>query len=70
MEKLNLTITGMSCGHCVGAVTEALKELAGVEVERVRVGSASVAYDPAAVSPQQITQAVEEAGYGAQPAAA
>jgi copper chaperone CopZ len=68
MERLNLNITGMSCGHCVSAVTEALTELGGVEVERVVIGSATVAYDPGTTTPDQITQAVEDAGYQAQPA--
>ncbi len=70
METLTMKISGMSCGHCVGAVTGALKELAGVDVERVTVGAATVAYDPTAISPEQITRAVEAAGYEAQPAAA
>ncbi len=70
METLTMKILGMSCGHCIGAVTGALEELAGVDVESVTVGSATVAYDPTAVSPEQITRAVEEAGYEARPAAA
>jgi len=68
MERLNLNITGMSCGHCVSAVTEALAELGGVQVEKVAIGSATVTYDPGATTPDQITQAVEDAGYQAQPA--
>lgn len=70
METLTMKIAGMSCGHCVGAVSGALKELPGVAVERVAVGSATVAYDPSAVSPDEITRAVSEAGYEARPAAA
>jgi copper chaperone len=70
MERLNLSITGMSCGHCVGAVAGALKELAGVRVENVAVGSATVAYDPGTTTPEQITRAVEDAGYDARLAGA
>ena len=40
MSKLELEIEGMSCGHCVAAVSEALGELHGVSVENVRIGSA------------------------------
>jgi copper chaperone len=65
MSKLELDIQGMSCGHCVAAVSEALRELDGVNVEAVRIGSASVDYKPDVVSPDQIVSAVEDAGYSA-----
>ena len=68
MEALNLTIGGMSCGHCVKAVDQALKAVAGVHVQEVKVGSASVHYDPAQTSPAAIAGAVTEAGYEARPA--
>ncbi|MGI8673290.1 MAG: cation transporter, partial [Luteitalea sp.] len=35
-----LTIEGMSCGHCIKAVTMALQDLPGVTVKDVRVGQA------------------------------
>jgi copper chaperone len=63
MERVTMNIAGMSCGHCVGAVTKALKSLEGVNVEQVSVGKATVAYDPNATSAAQITQAVEDEGY-------
>jgi copper chaperone CopZ len=63
MERVRLTIEGMSCGHCVRAVDRALKDLPGVQVEQVDVGSAVVAYDPAAVTPEQIEAAISEEGY-------
>ena len=69
MSKLELEIQGMSCGHCVAAVSEALKELPGVNVEQVRIGSAELTYEPAQVSPEDIVLAVEDAGYNAQPKA-
>jgi copper chaperone CopZ len=66
MEKLELEIEGMSCGHCVTAVSNALEELPGVNVDAVRIGSAQLTYEPARVSPDQIVLAVEDAGYTAQ----
>jgi len=66
MSKLELEIQGMSCGHCVAAVSEALGDLDGVDVEAVRIGSAEVEYRPDLVSPEQILLAVEDAGYSAQ----
>lgn len=68
MKRLTLNIAGMSCGHCVARVTKALKSVDGAEVEDVKIGSATVSYDPGATSTAQIAQAVEGAGYSAQPA--
>jgi copper chaperone CopZ len=41
-ERLELTIDGMGCGHCVASVRAALEALPGVAVEGVEVGSAKV----------------------------
>lgn len=68
MERLTLNISGMSCGHCVGRVTSALKSVAGLKIEEVQVGLATVTYDPGATSPEQIAGAVADAGYDALPA--
>ena len=66
MEKLELAIEGMSCGHCVAAGSEALNALPGVNVDAVRIGSAEVTYEPAQISPDEIVLAVEDVGYAAQ----
>ena len=63
MDRVKLTITGMSCGHCVSAVDKALKRMEGVEVEQVAIGSATVSYDPATTSTDRITKAIENEGY-------
>ena len=68
MERVTLAITGMHCGHCVSRVTKALEVLPGVRVESVAIGSATVAYDPAALSVEAIAQAVAATGYPAQAA--
>ncbi len=65
MERLNLTIDGMSCGHCVAAVSRALTNMEGVSIERVDVGAATVTYDPARTSPDDIIDAVNDEGYQA-----
>ena len=64
MERVTLSIDGMTCGHCVRSVDSALKDLAGVTVEQVKVGEATVSFDPAAVSSSRIRQAIESEGYG------
>lgn len=63
MERVTMKIEGMSCGHCVGQVTKALKGVDGVSVEQVNVGTATVSFDPAATSERRITQAIVDEGY-------
>lgn len=65
METLELTIEGMTCGHCVSAVRNALAALEGVEVEDVAIGAARVRFEPGVVAPNQIVDAVEDEGYQA-----
>lgn len=63
MTDLTLSITGMTCGHCVASVAKALKGVDGVEVKDVRIGTAKVQYDESKVSPAQLAQVVTEEGY-------
>ena len=65
MERVTMQIDGMSCGHCVKAVRDALAELPGVQVERVDIGTATVAFDPAQTPRAQVVEAVRDAGYEA-----
>lgn len=69
MQTARFEVKGMSCGHCVGSVDKALRGVPGVEVKKVAVGSAEVAFDPAKASKDAIVAAVEEAGYQAREAA-
>lgn len=64
MNDATLKIEGMSCGHCVGQVRNALARLDGVQVHRVTVGEAGLSYDPEAVTLTEIVEAVKQAGYG------
>ena len=63
MERVTIQIDGMSCGHCVAAVGRALRAVPGVDVEQVAIGSATIAYDPGAVSLDRIRAAVRAEGY-------
>ncbi|MEJ7813440.1 MAG: heavy-metal-associated domain-containing protein [Gemmatimonadaceae bacterium] len=63
MEQITIPVSGMSCGHCVKAVGDALRQVAGVAVEGVTIGSATVSYDPAVAGPAAISRAIVEAGY-------
>jgi copper chaperone CopZ len=65
MEKLSLAIDGMSCGHCLSRVKQALAATTGVHVDDVSIGAASVSYDAAVTSAAKIAGAVSAAGYPA-----
>jgi copper chaperone len=62
-RALHLDISGMSCGHCVMAVTKGLNQIAGVNLRRVDIGSTDLTYDDAKTSPAAIARVVEDAGY-------
>lgn len=63
MSSTTLTIQGMSCGHCVNAVTKALKGVDGITAQDVKIGSATVEFDDSKVTASQIAQVVTEEGY-------
>ncbi len=65
MERITLNVTGMACGGCSHTVTQALLALDGVAEAAVShvEGNAVVSYDPARVTPEQITAAIVAAGY-------
>ena len=63
MTKLTLEITGMSCGHCVASVSRTLKGIAGVRVDDVRIGSATVEFDAQKTSADALAKAVTDEGY-------
>jgi len=63
MTRANLEIKGMSCDHCVHAVKQALTALPGVAVESVRLGRADIRYDETRITPDQLTAAINDAGY-------
>ena len=67
MRKVTLAIKGMSCGHCVKRVQQALAATTGVAHASVTLepGQAKVEYDEAAATPEQLTAAVTTAGYSA-----
>src|SRR5690349_7924316 len=67
--QAELAIGGMTCASCVARVERKLSKLEGVRSASVNLATerASVAYDPARVSPAQLIAAVEAAGYGAAP---
>lgn len=62
MAVKTLKIDGMSCGHCVAAVTRALESMPGVTVKTVEIGTATIeAAD--SVTPAQLAAAIDDAGF-------
>lgn len=62
-----LKVEGMTCASCSVAVRKALERLDGVKGAKVSVPEkrALVEYEPAAVTPQQLVDAVNRLGYRA-----
>jgi len=65
MQKVTLKVSGMSCSHCVMHVTNALKELDGVQDAKVSLAdkTAEVTFDESKVGKADMAGAIIEAGY-------
>ncbi len=59
-----ISVTGMSCGHCVAAVTKALEKIPGVERVAVNLEQAEAVVTGTAAS-EVLLVAIREEGYGA-----
>ncbi len=66
----NFEVSGMTCGHCVRAVTEAVHGVdAGAQIE-VDLHAGRVTVREETASPDRIAQALAAEGYPARPLAA
>lgn len=64
MAHQTFTVQGMTCEHCVRAVTAAVAELPGADKVIVDLAAGSVAFEsPAPIDREAVQAAVEEAGY-------
>lgn len=63
MSTIMLAVPGITCGGCVRRVTNALQGQPGINSAEVKVGSATVEFDPALTSVDQIKQVMQSAGY-------
>ncbi len=66
-ERIDLTVSGMTCAACSGRVQRVLEQTAGVSEASVNLmtASATVAYDPALVDAARLVEAIRATGYGA-----
>lgn len=59
-----ITVSGMTCGHCVSSVTEELSKIAGVKEVKVDLDSGKVDItSEGELAQADLTQAIQEAGY-------
>jgi copper chaperone CopZ len=64
MVLTRITVSGMTCGHCVSSVSEEVSELAGVDSVDVVLETGEVTITSAApLDPADLEAAVVEAGY-------
>jgi copper chaperone CopZ len=63
MKNITLTISGMSCGHCLNAVNQALRAVQGIEVKSVQIGRAELRVPEEGDGEAQAKAAIENAGY-------
>ena len=65
-KQLTLPITGMTCANCVSTIERNLKKLDGMQTAAVNLATerATVEFDPAKLTQDQIIARVERAGYG------
>ena len=65
MQKTTMTVTGMSCAHCVKAVTDAISGLAGTAnvVVSLDDNNATFDYDDAVVTLDAVKAAIVEEGF-------
>lgn len=67
MTTATYLVTGMTCGHCVAAVTEEVSKLAGVDDVRVGLVSGGestlTVTSPKPLPEAAVREAVDEAGY-------
>jgi Cu+-exporting ATPase len=66
--KARIPVTGMTCAACQSRVQRTLQQQAGVQDASVNLmmGTATVTYDPTAVEPAALVEAIKATGYGAE----
>ena len=62
---VSYAVEGMTCGHCVGTVIEAIKALEGVEDVRIdlQAGGVSTATVTGSTTSAAVRTAIQDAGY-------
>lgn len=64
-QTIEFSVTGMTCDHCVHAVTNAAKDVAGVADVKVSLEKNNAIVTGEAIDAAKIIEAIEEEGYEA-----
>ena len=64
MEKTQIEITGMTCGHCAASVTKELSSVHGIHVFEVNPQTGKALIEGEAAE-QELVDAIDRAGYQA-----
>ena len=67
-ETIRIPVSGMTCAACSSRVQRTLQKQPGVADASVNLmmKTATITYDPAAVTPDRLVDAIRDTGYGAQ----
>lgn len=65
--SLTYAVPGISCEHCVAAITEEVSELSGVDSVQVDLADKRVEVSGSELDDAAIRAAIAEAGYEARP---
>ena len=67
-DRIAFPVTGMTCAACQGRVQRTLEQTPGVLDAAVNLmtGTATVTYDPTAITPDSLVGTVRDTGYGAE----
>lgn len=64
MEKTEIDITGMTCGHCAASVTKELSGVSGIHVLNINPQTGKALIEGEAAE-QELVDAIDRAGYQA-----
>lgn len=64
-QTITLNIDGMTCGGCVKSVSNALNQVAGVQLANVSLenNNATINFDDSQTDENQLKEAIEDAGF-------
>jgi Cu+-exporting ATPase len=67
-ESTDIPVSGMTCAACSARIQRSLERTPGVSSANVNLmtGTATVDYDPHAVTPETLVEAIRKTGYGAE----
>jgi copper chaperone CopZ len=62
-DRRTYTVSGMSCSHCVAAVSESVQAIPGAEAVTVELDTGLLAVSGPDIDDAEVRAAVEQAGY-------